>query len=82
MDLLSLGKVGGTGAIILANGRTLPVNATGSYNVGTTATRLTLSGYQNGDNDGRGNSVRLSFLPNTVQPETLTGRILGQRVVE
>src|SRR5882672_5002828 len=79
MNIVPLQRLGGTGAIVLSNGRILPVSLTGSFFSPDTS-RVRLFGLS----DARGTALDLQF--DTVEGLStvlgLRGRILGQVVVQ
>lgn len=77
-----LRRLSGAGAVVLSNGRTLPVKVTGAYSASKAASSLRFTGTQQGFNDGRGTLLKMTLFTDAVQPELLSGRILGQKVAQ
>lgn len=79
MNIVPLQRLGGTGNIVLSNGRAFPMSLTGSF-FGPDTSRVRLSGL----GTARGTALDLQF--NTVEGIStmlgLRGRILGQVVVQ
>ncbi len=82
MDVVPLSRLGGSGNIVLSNGRVLPMKLAGSFSQTTRLSKVQLSGIRVGDNDGRGNSVKLNFFTGAAQPDLVKGTILGQKVLQ
>jgi hypothetical protein len=74
---LNLQPPGGTGSILLANGRSVQASLVDSFAAHSGLERIKLAGV-GGD---RGNSLNISFSPATSTLESLSGKILGQTVV-
>ena len=66
----------GSGFILLPNGRSLQANLASSFSAGSGLSRLKLSG-TGGD---RGNTLNVSYLPATSALESISGKVLGQKV--
>jgi hypothetical protein len=87
MNLLALKKLGGSGTIVLSNGRSLPVNISGSYSYNVKKSpfgtaKLTQTGY---GTDSSGSSLSLTLVNNTNAANgfdviALKGKILGQSI--
>jgi hypothetical protein len=82
LSITPLRKLAGAGAVVLSNGRTVPVNATGAFSANSGESSMRLSGALSGFNDGRGTLLKMTFLTDAVQPDTLSGKILGQKVIQ
>jgi hypothetical protein len=82
LDVVPLGHLVGTGEIVLSNGRILPVRLSGSFSGTTGLSKVHLSGYRSGDNDGRSTSLRMNFFTDAPQPDFLSGTMLGQKVIQ
>ena len=82
LEVVALGSLMGTGNIVLSNGRTLPVRLSGSFSGRTGLSKVHLSGYRSGDNDGRSTSLRMNFFTDAPQPAFLSGTMLGQKVIQ
>src|SRR5437879_5379009 len=80
LDIVALKRLGGSGSIVLANGRTIPVNLSGTYSPGLGRARLRLTGI----NEGRGTTLNITFFQGAdeIIIERVTGRILGLAVRE
>ncbi len=68
---------GGTGSIVLSNGRSLQTSLASSFSARTGLARIKLTGA----GSDRGNTLSLSFLPATSAVESLSGKLLGQTVM-
>ena len=77
-----LRRLSGAGTVVLSNGRTLPVNLSGAYSTRAATSSLRFSGKQVGFQDGRGTLMNMTLSTDAVQPDLLSGRILGQKVVQ
>ncbi|MCX6927784.1 MAG: multiheme c-type cytochrome, partial [Verrucomicrobia bacterium] len=67
---------GGSGSIVLPNGRTLQANLTGNFSARSGLGHLKLSG-TGGD---KGSTLSLNYVTATSALENLSGKVLGQRV--
>jgi len=67
---------GGSGSILLPNGRSLQANLASSFSARSGLNRLKLSG-TGGD---RGNTLNVNYLPATSALESVSGKVLGQTV--
>lgn len=76
MDIPPFTKFSGTGAILLSNGRTLQASLSGSSAAFSDLSSVKLAG----TSADRGNTVRLSFYPQTRTLQKLSGKVLGQTV--
>jgi hypothetical protein len=78
MDILALNNLGGTGSFALSNGRSLPANLTGSFSEKSNASKVKLTGFD----EGLGSSVNLNFTTTEagVEIQKLRGKVLGQTV--
>jgi hypothetical protein len=76
MNILPLGRLGGTATIVLSNGRTLSANLAGSYSPHTDVSNVHVTGI----GSGRGISLRLKFTSGGVQ--SLNGILMGQAVLQ
>ena len=73
--MVQKGQLSGfTATIVLANGRTLSANLSGSYSSHTGLSTVQI----NGTGDARGVSLRLQFTPSSV--ESLSGTLMGQTI--
>ena len=73
---MNLASAGGTGTIVLPNGRSLQASLASSFSAHTGISRIKLAG-TGGD---RGNSLTLSMLPATTALDSVSGKLLGQTV--
>ena len=82
MNILPGSSLNGTANIVLSDGRILPMHLGGNFSSATGLSHIHLLGYNNGQYDARGSNLHMSFLTGAVQLNTLTGRILGQKVIQ
>ena len=73
---MNLQPPGGSGSILLANGRSLQANPTVSYSARSGLQSIKLSGA----GADRGTTVTINFLPATSVLSSLSGKVLGQTV--
>ena len=73
---MNLQPPGGSGSILLANGRSLQANPTVSYSARSGLQSIKLSGA----GADRGTTVAINFLPATSVLSSLSGKVLGQTV--
>ena len=74
MNIVPLDKFGGSGSIILSNGRALPASLSGSFSRQSLVSTVKISGI----NEAKGSSVTVRFLDGADAPQSLRGSILGQ----
>jgi hypothetical protein len=79
MNIVTLNKLGGSGSIILSNGRALPMQLSGSYSTSSGTSKIKLKGI----NEAVGTSLSLKFFNVPDEGfviESMSGKILGQSV--
>lgn len=75
MNIVPLGRLGGSAVIVLANGRTLQAHLGGSFSPALERSVVNVSGFA----DSRGNSVRVVFNEDLL---LMRGSVLGQTVAQ
>jgi hypothetical protein len=78
LDLVALNRLGGSGSLVLSNGRSVPVKVAGNFVSTSGLSKIHCSGQP--AEDGRGNAVQLGFFAGTGTANTVNGTILGQKV--
>jgi hypothetical protein len=80
LNIVALKRLGGSGSIVLSNGRILPVNVSGNYSPASGRARLLLTGI----NEARGTTLSITFFQGAQEIiiERVTGRVLGLTVRE
>jgi hypothetical protein len=78
LNVVALNRLAGSGSIILSNGRAVQGKLSGRYSASSALSRMKLLG----SGDSRGNKLDLTLFDLAAEPEHLSGKILGQGVLE